>query len=501
MADVIVKAGSSRVFTIQFRARHDHAPMFHGFAVAGSIDFGQGDVTSIEVPNPTTYNDWITASEFQGSADRPTLPLTFRMSYDRSEILRLARLRCAFDVQVHIGACTDPRDFDLGYEKVQVFENALVTTYGTTDIGAMSGDDQAGVDEEVEISARTLYEILPMRYTEVAAGYVGQTVVAVTVADTAGCGDCAAPSDGCSKVFALANAPGSSPGTLAEVIATTDGYGSVVVDSPINSLSLAENVSDGTVVSDQYVVISNDSNSLHYASLDDILDAEASPWTEVTTGFVVGGEPNAIINITPLDTWIVGDGGYVYFTASPGDGVTVMDAGSTTIEDLNDVEAFDIENIVAVGNNNAVIFTADGSSFTAVTGPAAGVDLTAVAMRTAAEWWVGTADGRVFVTTDSGDHWTLKGMKGTLAKITKIGWANDTVGFVAAATAAPASRLFRTINGGYSWTLDPRATVGILPASDQINDFDFCDNEVNAIYLGGLADDAADGILIKGFVA
>ena len=41
MADTIVKSGSSRIFTIQFRARHDHAPMFHGFAVAGSLDYGQ----------------------------------------------------------------------------------------------------------------------------------------------------------------------------------------------------------------------------------------------------------------------------------------------------------------------------------------------------------------------------------------------------------------------------------------------------------------------------
>lgn len=497
MADTIVKSGSSRIFTIQFRARHDHAPMFHGFAVAGSLDYGQGDVTSIEVPDPTRYNSWLTASEFQGAADRVTLPLTFRLTYDLSEVLKLAKLRCAFDVQIHLGACTDPRDFDLGYEKVQVFENALISSYGTTDIGAMSGDDQAGIDEEVEISARTMYEIIPMRYSEVAAGFVGQEIVAISNGDEAGCGDCADPSDGCSKIFALANAPGSSPGVLAEVIATNDGF-STVVESPINTLTLADNVSDGAVVSDSYVVISNETNSLHYATLDDILDGEIDPWTEVTAGFVIGGEPNAIVSVSPLDTWIVGDGGYVYFSASPADGVEVMDAGSATAEDLHDVDAYDTDNIVAVGNNNAVVYTIDGSTFSAVTGPAPGVNLTAVAMRGEKEWWVGTANGKVYVTTDRGEHWTEKGLKGSPASIQKIGWSNETVGFIAAATAAPAARLYRTINGGYSWTLDPRATVGILPAADRINDFTFCPNDPNKIYAGGLADDASDGIIIKG---
>ena len=62
-----------------------------------------------------------------------------------------------------------------------------------------------------------------------------------------------------------------APVFLAEVIATNDGF-STVVESPINTLTLADNVSDGAVVSDSYVVISNETNSLHYATLDDILD-------------------------------------------------------------------------------------------------------------------------------------------------------------------------------------------------------------------------------------
>jgi hypothetical protein len=122
-------------------------------------------------------------------------------------------------------------------------------------------------------------------------------------------------------------------------------------------------------------VVSSDSESIHVADKDDILDASET-WQEVTSGFVAGKGPTAIVSVSPRDTFIVGKGGYVYFSANILDGVTVQDAGVATVQDLNDVDAINARYAVAVGAANAVIFTQNGGdTWASVTGPAVGVAL------------------------------------------------------------------------------------------------------------------------------
>src|SRR5690606_36387120 len=133
----------------------------------------------------------------------------------------------------------------------------------------------------------------------------------------------------------------ASPGVLEEVLFIADG-GVTWGDSWITSLAVGEDPTDGVGVGDYLVVVSNDSNSLHYADWESVLNG-AETWSEVTTGFVATGEPNAIASAGAADTWIVGDGGYVYYSESIVDGVEVLDAGAPTTEDLNDVDAYDAE--------------------------------------------------------------------------------------------------------------------------------------------------------------
>jgi photosystem II stability/assembly factor-like uncharacterized protein len=320
--------------------------------------------------------------------------------------------------------------------------------------------------------------------------------VDIIVCDSKNCGFCGLPSDGCSVVFAVAASSGASPGVPAEVLFTQDG-GSNWGDTSVTGLAANESPSVVGCVGTYLVVISNDSGSLFYAPITDILNGDET-WTEVTTGFVVGGEPNAMFSLGPSYSWIVGDGGYVYFSSDPTGGVSVQTAGGVTTQNLNAIHGTDILNAVAVGNSNAVLYTRDGGvTWQAVTGPASGVNLNTVFMRTTTEWWVGAANGNLYYTRDSGATWATKSFAGSGAgSVGSVVFVTPSVGYLSHATAAPAGRIFRTIDGGYSWYLLPEAT-GSVPANDAINKIAVCE-DANIIYAGGLGDNATDGIIVKG---
>lgn len=497
------KTPFSRVWTIQYRAAPSHVPTYQGFARAGTLEQGLGDVTSIRIPSKEAYGQFEELAITRGTEDRPTTSLIFKYLMTRSDIEKLAKSKCALDVQIHLGRCKSPTSFNLGWEKIVVFENAVFTNYATTDLGAFDQAEDAVIEETVDLSGEWFYEIIPIRLVERAQSEIGQEIVAIDVVDTAGCGECETPSDGCQRVFAV-SAPGTaSPGVLAEVLFTADG-GITWGDTWITTLAIGEDPTDAEKVGDYYVVISNDSNSLHYANVDDVL-AGTETWNEVTNGFVVTGEPNAIVSVGGADTWIVGDVGYIYYSDDITSGVEVLDAGAATAQNLYAVDAYDVDHVVAVGASNAVVYATDGRLFGAVTGPDTinTPDLLSVLMLDERTWLVGTDDNAAWYTENSGQDWTQMRFPGDTTggggtgSVLDIKAATRDVLYMAHKTSATAGRILRSLDGGHSWYVLPEGT-GSIPVNDQINSLATCYREANVVYAGGLAGDGADGIILKG---
>ncbi len=467
--------------------------------MAGEVDWALGDVTKVEEPSRDAYDAFDIVDTIKGTRGLPTLPITFRMQKTLSDILRLVRKGCEVDVQVHIGSCKVPSDFNGGWSdgKVLVLSRANPTNYSTDQIGALQSDDRAIVMETVPFTGLDYYEIGPVLASLQGEAAVTDEVLDVAICDAINCGACGLPSDGCQVVFALLSDSSGSPGLPAAVVYTTDG-GSTWTRRDITTLGLAEAPNRLACVGTNLVVVSEASASLHYIPIADITAGEGS-WTEVTTGFVGGGEPRAIVSISPTETWIAGAGGYIYFTDDPTAGVEVQTAGDVTTQDLNAIEALDERTLVAVGASNAVVYSTNGgTTWALVTGPAVAVTLNAVALETELVWLIGDANGSLWYTLDGGENWTEKSFSGSGdGQVRDIVFATPQVGYMAHDTSAGVGRVFRTIDGGFSWYQIPEATGQTFPTNDRINALAACADDANILFAGGLAGDGSDGVLIK----
>lgn len=492
------QTGWTRLFIIAGRARPDHEPEFMACFMAGSPSKPFGDITDIECPHPTQPGKFVKVGQIRSGDDRATLDISGKHALDiRSRMLQLGLQGCPLDVFVHYGDCEDLSIYN-DFKKILVFEDAGITEWGADDLGTLADDGQAEINETSPISAQIIYDYVPFSFSEEAADVVTNEDIDVVICDDISCGNCEDESDGCQKVYSLTLAAGGSPGTPADVVFSLDG-GNTWYAHDIDSLGAAEDPNALACVGLYLVVVSNASNSLHYTLLSDVTDVIDPVFTEVTTGFVAGGEPNDIWSVGNK-AWIVGDFGYVYVTTDPVGGVTVQDAGIATTSQLNAVHALNANFAVAVGNDGAVIVAEDGERWSVTpTNPIGpGTDLTSVWVKSKTEWWVTTSAGDLYYTLNGGETWTRKRFTGDgVGTAEAIVFATDSIAYLSHTTAAPLGRLLASFDGGNSWIVLPQQP-GLIEANDRFNALAACQVDPKLLVAVGLNDNAADGIIVVG---
>lgn len=494
------KSSQTRLFTIEDRANPSSRPLYQSLGRALGVSWPQGDITPVRIPDPSQYGKFITIDRIKGQQGLPTVSIEARLTRDLSDLLALVRKGCAIDIQVHSGVCEDPRDFNGGWEKIYVLEGADASSYDTGELGALDADQEAVINETVPFTGEDYYEIKRIVGSELGAAEVVQQIVDIIICDSRQCGECGVPSNGCEKIFAITMSAGGSPGLPAELIFSDDG-GSTIQDTTVTTLAATEDPTGLACVGVYIVVISNESLSAHYALLADVLEGTET-WTEIATGLVVAKGPNAIFSLGSVFTWLVGDGGYIYFTDDITSGFTVQSAGAQSVQNLNAIHGIDEDNLVAVGAANVVLFTNDGGeTWASVTGPAVGISLTSVFMKSELVWFVGTAGGELYYTRDGGANWVIKGFPNSgSGAVRDIAFSTGSVGYLAhdyTPAGGVTGRVLRTIDGGFSWYVLPEAAGLSLPVNDQITALAACGEDPNIVFAGGLGANGTDGILIK----
>ena len=500
MSFIPAKNAFSRVFLIERRARADRDPAYHSSLIAGTVEQSFGDLEKIEVPDPDAYGEFQEIGTIRGGEERATTSLTGRYAADlASTLLRLAKIKCASDIQIHFGACQNPNEFNQ-FSKAIILEDASLTSVSTDELGTLESGGQAAVNETAEISAKNWYEVLPLKFSERAGSLVANEVVDVIISDSVGCGECTNESDGCQRVFAITLTAHGSPGTPADLLYSPDA-GVTWYATNIDPLTTGSDPTGVAKIGDYVTVVSNALESLYYVDVDDLavlVSGSGDPtFVAVATGFVASSGPNDIWSVGSY-AFIVGDLGYVYGTADPTAGVSVLDAGVATSENLNAVHALSSTWAVAGGANGAFIYTLDGASWTSVATAPASDGINAVWMRGEREFWAGTDAGQLFYTIDQGASWTEKTFSGSgTGVVHDFAFATDSVVYLSHATTGPAGRLLRSYNAGSSFRVLPEG-VGSLAANDRLTALTVCKNDPNLLVAVGLSDLSADGIIIRG---
>jgi photosystem II stability/assembly factor-like uncharacterized protein len=485
----LVHSDYSRLFLLEGGADPLTVPRYMSLWRAGALTWDQGDVTLIYIPDPDYYQRFKVAGKIKGEPSNPELGLTARYTLDRSDLLRLLVNGCDHDLQIHFGTCRNPRNFNSGWDKILVLSNASPGSYSTGELGALEPSQRAQVDEESTFRGEFAYEIVRLAYSQKAAAETTEEVLDVAFGTADQCLAICGQAE-CKIILALM-APVAY--AKARYAFSADG-GLTWTDGDVDSAAADDLLSAIVNIGSDAVVVNPTAGAIDYCVLADLL-AGTPTWVEVATGFVLAGVPRAIWSAGPAASWIVGDAGYIYLMSNVADGVSIQDAGSATSENLVAVSGESELNVLAVGENNAVVFTNNGGqTWGAVTGPNAGVNLTACWMKTELVWLVGDSTGKLWVTADGGITWYEKAFVGSGAgMIEDIHFVTNSVGYLAHTTTAPAGRILRTIDGGQSWYVLPEGS-GAIPTNLAIHALAGC-TDANLIFGGGLVANAA-GIVV-----
>lgn len=454
-----------------------------------------GEETKISAPDPVSFNRDVQVGSVPGETERATLGIGSRATADKSILLDWANRQCRVDVFALSGKCGNPQDFTEGGEKWVFFRDGRISSHQYENFSAFGRDENNPTNEMVDMTADDYWEFRYMRQDQVGSAVTTRQIYTVDIDPGDDCDTCP---DQSSNILATMAGASATPGTQPSLLYSTDG-GETWSSQTITTLFSNENIVDGAVVGGALVLISNTANGIHWTVTNDIYTA-SNTWQDVVSGFVASKAPNAMSAKDVRHIWIVGDGGYIYFATNFKVGVTVQDAGIATSQNLNSVHAYDVNNVLAVGNSNAVVHTSNGgSTWESVTGPAVGVNLGACWMWDENTWIVGEGaggTGKLWLTQNSGSSWTQIGLPATYTRIDKIVFTSEAEGYIAARSGGQ-SYILRTITAGYEWVVLPQGKKGTPVANSSLLDIAVGAKYDNIAFAGGTASNGTAGIIVK----
>lgn len=454
-----------------------------------------GESTRITAPDPNNFNRDVEVGTVEGSEERATLSIGARYTSQKAILLEWKNQRCRVDVYALAGKCGNPQDFSEGGEKWVYFQDGRISSHGFENFGAYGNDENNPSNEMVDMTADDYWEYLYMKQDQIGSSVTTRQVYTVDVYRGDPCEDCPDP---CDRILAVMAGASATPGTQPSLLYSEDG-GETWSAQTITTLFSNEDVVDGVVLGSDIVYISNTANSMHWTDLDNLYEG-TNTWSETVTGFVKNKGPRAMSSVDVRHTWIVGDGGYIYFVKNHKVEAVVQDPGVATTQNLMAVHALNTNYVLAVGNSNAVVVTENGgSTWKSLTGPAVGINLGACWMWDKDTWFVGEGSGgtgKLWLTTNQGKTWKQATLPSTYNRIYKIVFISEAEGYLIGQTGGT-SVVLRTITAGNEWVTLPNGKSSVPVENTYLTDLAVCSKTANTAFAAGLADNGTAGIILK----
>jgi hypothetical protein len=418
------------------------------YAMLDGVTQSYGAVDPIYVRDPLVTDKYRAVGRQRNVPDLPTATLTL-MQKIGSLPRDLGEQGCDFNLYLPVGNCKSLADFNSGWDYVEILAGCVAEERDGGDVFPMEGDEAR--TDAYSLKAAETYRVGQLAFGEKAAAQIDREVIDLVWGGGPNCGECGPADDGATRLYAVTVSSGAgSPGIQAEVIYVNrdKNTGAVTVyEYALTYLSTSEQPAAIGIMGDYLIVVSNDAGSYAYALISSI-DGTLGSFTEVATGIVATKEPNDLFVANPFQAYLCGDGGYIYSLTDVTAGVSVLDAGDATTQNLNRISGDGQSTIVAVGAAATVVASTNGGDSFSTTNAAPGAAaLTAVAVKDQYHWWVGGASR--YYTRNGGYSWVQQAIA-SATSLNDILFVTPEVGYTLYITADEC-RLQATIDGGERW--------------------------------------------------
>lgn len=437
----------------------------------------QGGATTTYKPDVNHSGKFKVSGSIEGSPGAVTFTLTRPLS---TVVNYLLEQKCPPNIRIN-WVCRGQRNSITNYQLGVVLYNAKITSKSIVrPVAATPDNNTQRVNTGAEMSAdgfTMVYQLSGSRQT------LTSTTHAYTIAfrpeectskcgtrvDFADEGWLGLESDSYTVGYALKTVNGGS--TWAAPTDLTDIFGDA---GDVSDILFIETYSGYRVILSRGSAVGGAPAEIAYS------DDGGVSWTNVNVGSTNGQTIQAMCADEAGYLWAAVSGGYIYRSTNSGQTWTAMESGVETAQTLYDiVMVSDVEGY-AVGGSNAFLRTADGTTWDLVTGPSTGNKLTTVAVNYAGDIYVGAEDGAIYASVDEGDTWSTILDIGT-GHVERIRFdpESEYIGYLVYNSAAALGALYRTEDGGVTWT------AITTPVNSGLNDLAVLD--ANTVFVCGNA--------------
>lgn len=420
----------------------------------------RGGVANIPALNPNGPG-YVNTGSTETAAGYATAELAL---YDTIGGLNLPAIleTCPFAIYEVAGTdCNVIGDHLQGYNQgyVRVLPDAIISanvTYG--DMGSYADDKP--MEDIIGITIRGQVFDHAQKFASALATAVAADLSASLTTDAVYggqvlCQNCGLGNDGTAlKYWSLASttaSPGAKPAVVYQV------RGATPVAQVISSAAVAENITALAVVGSYLVAISSTAGGAgiggyHYAAIG--LSGAPGTWTKVVTGFQSNKEPTDILVLSPSEIYFSANGGYIYKSTNIAQGVSILNAGATTTNNLLRING-NRTLMVAVGATGTIITSNNGGvswAAVAATPPAGTPSWTAVEV-VGKGFWVGSGatTGTLWYTPDGTNWYQIQFPGSGAGAVSDIYFVNQNEGYFLFNPTVGSGQIWNTYTGGVSW--------------------------------------------------
>lgn len=456
-ADEVITQLHKRAFIQYGGPRPNNPVLFAGqdgqyMTITGVTNPEAGGFDPIWAADPSNAKRYRLIGRKMTAPDLAAATITF---YEKHGMLPRQLLKsCTFSAYEVTGTCQDLSDLYNGVtDYLLVYSMGVIAGKNLGDRVAMESDEL--IADELETTLSEIYPVASLGFGDNALTLVDREVLDVVYGTRQLCGNCGPENDGSRWIYAVTRSSGGSPGLPSEVIYSVDG-GVTWNQTTISGIGATEDPVAIDIVGSKLVVLSPTAGSAtqggyYWAEIDPDTGIPGT-WTKVTSGFVAAAQPRDMLVLSPREVYFCGDAGYIYKATEITSGVTAIQTGQATSQNLARIRGSD-DVIVAVGGAGTVIRSINrGNTFASVTVAPTVSALQALEVFDQKRFWVGSINGYLWYTLDGGKSWNRKAFSGEgSGQVFDLLFVTQEIGYMLHGNATPTARLFFTLDGGVNW--------------------------------------------------